>query len=194
VLELYGDAPEAVLALYMLGRTSERKNEKLSSFDTVDYDVRPLKDARRHYERFLEEADRMRKLPDPAKKWVDGILSTVRERLAAVYEKMLRKQLKVAEYYDWKGPAVVGRARTTSRSSRTRRRSERSCPPSLHAGRGPGPPEADRAVEAVIRRLFLLLALAGSSCGYEVGNLMRSATLKWKSSRTTASVAPMNSI
>ena len=103
VLELYGDAPEAVLALYMLGRTSERKYEKLSSFDTVDYDVRPLKDSRRHYERFLEEADRMRKLPDPAKKWVDGILSTVRERLAVVYEKMLRKTLKTAEYYDWKG-------------------------------------------------------------------------------------------
>ena len=103
VLELYGDSPEAVLALYMLGRTSERKYEKLSSFDTVDYDVRPLKDARRHYERFLEEADRMRKLPDPAKKWVDGILTTVRERLASVYERMLRKQLKTAEYYDWKG-------------------------------------------------------------------------------------------
>jgi len=103
VLELYGDAPEAVLALYMLGRTSERKYEKLSSFDTVDYDVRPLKDSRRHYERFLEEADRMRKLPDPAKKWVDGILSTVKERLASVYEKMLRKQLRIAEYYDWKG-------------------------------------------------------------------------------------------
>lgn len=103
VLEMYGDSPEAVLALYMLGRTSERKFEKLSSFDTVDYDLRPLKDARRHYERFLEEADRMRKLPDPAKKWVDGILSTVRERLTAVYEKLLRKQLKTAEYYDWKG-------------------------------------------------------------------------------------------
>ena len=102
VLEFYGDAAEAVLALYMLGRTSERRYEKLSTWDTVDYDVRPLKDARRHYERFLEEADRMRKLPEPAKKWVDGILGPVRERLAVVYEKMLRKQLKTAEYYDWK--------------------------------------------------------------------------------------------
>jgi hypothetical protein len=75
----------------------------MSSFDTVDYDVRPLKDARRHYERFLEEADRMRRLPEPARKWVDGILTTVKERLAAVYERMLRKQLQTAEYYDWKG-------------------------------------------------------------------------------------------
>jgi len=103
VLDQYGDAPEAVLALYMMGRTSERRHEQMSSFDTVDYDVRPLKDARRHYERFLEEADRMRKLPEPAKKWVDGILPTVRERLGSVYERMLRKQLRTAEYYDWKG-------------------------------------------------------------------------------------------
>jgi outer membrane protein assembly factor BamD (BamD/ComL family) len=102
VLEQYGESPEAVLALYMLGRTSERKHERMSTFDTVDYDVRPLKDARRHYERFLEEADRMRKLPDPAKKWVDGILPTVKERLGNVYERMLRKQLRTAEYYDWK--------------------------------------------------------------------------------------------
>jgi TolA-binding protein len=103
VLDQYGDAPEAVLALYMLGRTSERRHEKMSTFESLDYDVRPLKDARRHYERFLEEADRMRKLPDPAKKWVDGILSTVKERLGSVYERMLRKQLRTAEYYDWKG-------------------------------------------------------------------------------------------
>lgn len=103
VLEQYGEAPEAVLALYMLGRTSERRHERMSTFDTVDYDVRPLKDARRYYERFLEEADHMRKLPDPAKKWVDGILATVKERLTTVYERMLRKQLKTAEYYDWKG-------------------------------------------------------------------------------------------
>jgi outer membrane protein assembly factor BamD (BamD/ComL family) len=103
VLEQYSDAPETVLALYMIGRTSERRHEKLSTFDSVDYDVRPLRDARRHYERFLEEADRMRKLPDPAKKWVDGILPTVKERLGSVYERLVRKQLKTAEYYDWKG-------------------------------------------------------------------------------------------
>ena len=103
VLEQYGDSPEAVLALYMIGRTSERRHEKMSSFDTVDYDVRPLKDARRHYERFLEESDRMRKLPDPARKWVDGILPTVKERLTSVYERMMKKQLRTAEYYDWKG-------------------------------------------------------------------------------------------
>jgi outer membrane protein assembly factor BamD (BamD/ComL family) len=103
VLEQYPEAPETVLALYMVGRTAERRHERLSTFDTVDYDVRPVKDARRHYERFLEEADRMRRLPDPAKKWVDGILPTVKERLASVYERLLRKQLKTAEYYDWKG-------------------------------------------------------------------------------------------
>lgn len=103
VLESYGDSAEAVLALYMVGRTAERRHEHMSSFGSVDYDVRPLKDARRHYERFLEEADRLRRLPEPAKKWVDGILPTVKERLAVVYELMLRKQLQTAEYYDWKG-------------------------------------------------------------------------------------------
>ena len=97
VLEQYADAPEAVLALYMLGRTAEVR------FDAVDYDVKPLKDSRRHYERFLEEADRMRRLSDQAKRWVDALIPAVRERLTTVYERLLVKQLKSAEYYDWKG-------------------------------------------------------------------------------------------
>lgn len=97
VLEQYGDTPEAVLALYMLGRSSEVR------FDRVDKDSKPLKDARRHYERFVEEADRMRKLPTPAQGWVDQLLPLVEKRLTWVYERMLEKQLLVAEYYDWKG-------------------------------------------------------------------------------------------
>ena len=97
VLEQYADAPEAVLALYMLGRTAEVR------FDAVDYDVKPLKDSRRHYERFLEEADRMRRLSDQAKRWVDALIPAIRERLTTVYERLLVKQLKSAEYYDWKG-------------------------------------------------------------------------------------------
>jgi outer membrane protein assembly factor BamD (BamD/ComL family) len=97
VLEQYADAPESVLALYMLGRTAEVR------FDAVDYDVKPLKDARRNYERFLEEADRMRRLSDQAKRWVDALIPAVRERLGTVYERLLIKQLKTAEYYDWKG-------------------------------------------------------------------------------------------
>ncbi len=97
VLEQYGDTPEAVLALYMLGRSSEVR------FDRVDKDIKPLKDARRHYERFVEEADRMRKLPAPAQGWVDQLFPLVSERLTWVYERMLEKQLLVAEYYDWKG-------------------------------------------------------------------------------------------
>jgi outer membrane protein assembly factor BamD (BamD/ComL family) len=97
VLEQYAEAPESVLALYMLGRTAEVR------FDAVDYDVKPLKDSRRHYERFLEEADRMRRLSDQAKRWVDALLPAVRERLSSVYERLLVKQLKTAEYYDWKG-------------------------------------------------------------------------------------------
>jgi len=97
VLEQYSEAPESVLALYMLGRTAEVR------FDAIDYDVKPLKDARRNYERFLEEADRMRRLSDQAKRWVDALIPAVRERLSTVYERLLIKQLKTAEYYDWKG-------------------------------------------------------------------------------------------
>ncbi len=96
VLDQYGDTPEVVLGLYMLGRTAEVR------FDTIDYDVKPLKDSRRNYERFLEEADRMRRISDQAKRWVDALVPAVRERLAAVYERMLLKQLATAEYYDWK--------------------------------------------------------------------------------------------
>src|SRR5207249_5552210 len=71
VLEQYADSPDSVLALYMLGLTNE------SRFDAVDYDAKPLKDARRYYERFLEEADRLRKLPPPAKDSVDGLVGAV---------------------------------------------------------------------------------------------------------------------
>lgn len=93
----YPEAPEAVLALYMLGRTCEQR------FQGIARDIRPLREARRHYERFLEEADRLRRLPEPAARWVDGLLGPVRERLTEVYSRMLEKQLRTAEYYDWKG-------------------------------------------------------------------------------------------
>jgi hypothetical protein len=65
--------------------------------------VKPLKDARRYYERFLEEADRMRRISDQAKRWVDALAPAVRDLLASVYERMLIKQQKSGEYYDWKG-------------------------------------------------------------------------------------------
>jgi hypothetical protein len=81
----------------MLGRTSEQR------FQGIARDIRPLREARRHYERFLEEADRLRRLPEPAARWVDGLLGPVRERLTEVYSRMLEKQLRTAEYYDWKG-------------------------------------------------------------------------------------------
>jgi TolA-binding protein len=97
VLDQYGDTPEVVLGLYMLGRTAEVR------FDAIHYDVKPLKDSRRNYERFLEEADRMRRISDQARRWVDALLPAVRERLTTVYDRLLLKQLATAEYYDWKG-------------------------------------------------------------------------------------------
>jgi outer membrane protein assembly factor BamD (BamD/ComL family) len=96
VLEQYADSADSVFALYMLGLTSE------SRFDSVDYDAKPLKDARRFYERFLEEADRMRKLPPPAKDWVEGLVGAVADRLTVVYQHLLEKTVRTARYYDWK--------------------------------------------------------------------------------------------
>lgn len=93
----YPDSPETVLALYMLGRTFEKR------FDGISYDVKPLKRAKRQYERFLEEADRLRKLPPPADKWVDAFQEPVRERIVWINERMAEKELRAAEYYDWKG-------------------------------------------------------------------------------------------
>jgi outer membrane protein assembly factor BamD (BamD/ComL family) len=97
VLDQYGDGPDAVLALYMLGRCAEAR------FDALDYDSRSLKDARRHYERFLDETEKMKRLPEPAAGWVERLLPAVRERLGSVYERLLSKRLQVADYYEWKG-------------------------------------------------------------------------------------------
>ena len=87
----------AVLALYMLARCAEAR------FDAIDYDAKPLKEARRHYERFLDESERLRRLPDPARGWVERLLPAVKERLGGVYVQLLAKRLQVAAYYEWKG-------------------------------------------------------------------------------------------
>lgn len=96
VLEQYAEAPEAVLALYMLALTAEQR------FEAVAKDLKPVREARRLFERFLEESDKMRRLPDPAPRWVDELAPTVRERLARLYGILLEKHLRTAEYYDWK--------------------------------------------------------------------------------------------
>jgi outer membrane protein assembly factor BamD (BamD/ComL family) len=96
VLDQYSTSAEAVLAVYMLGVTAEHR------FDGIDRDVKPLKESRRVYERFLEEADRMRRLPDPAPRWVDELVPAVRQRLGRVYGLLHEKTLKTADYYYWK--------------------------------------------------------------------------------------------
>ncbi len=96
VLEQYAEAPEAVLALYMLALTAEQR------FEAVEKDLKPVREARRLFERFLEEADKMRRLPSPAPRWVDELAPEVRSRLARLYGILLEKHLRTAEYYDWK--------------------------------------------------------------------------------------------
>lgn len=102
VLDQYAEAPEAVLALYMLALTVEQR------FEAVEKDLKPVREARRLHERFLEEADKMRRLPDPAPRWVDELAPTVRGRLARIYGILLEKHLRTAEYYDWKGYPRAG--------------------------------------------------------------------------------------
>jgi outer membrane protein assembly factor BamD (BamD/ComL family) len=96
VLDQYSASAEAVLAVYMLGVVAEHR------FDGTDRDVKPLKESRRVYERFIEEADRMRRLPDPAPRWVDELLPAVKQRLGRVYGLLHEKTLKTADYYYWK--------------------------------------------------------------------------------------------
>ena len=96
VLDQYGESPESVLALYMLALTAEQR------FDGVERDLKPVREARRLHERFLEEADKMRRLPDPAPRWVDELVPAVKARLARIYGLLLEKHLRTAEYYDWK--------------------------------------------------------------------------------------------
>lgn len=97
VLDQYAESPEAVLALYMTALTAEQR------YDGVERDMKPVREARRLHERFLEESDRMRRLPDPAPRWVDELVPAVKARLARVYGILLEKHLRTAEYYDWKG-------------------------------------------------------------------------------------------
>ena len=97
VLDQYAESPEAVLALYMLALTAEQRIE------SIEKDMKPVREARRLHERFLEEAEKMRRLPDPAPRWIDELAPTVRGRLARIYGMLLDKQLRTAEYYDWKG-------------------------------------------------------------------------------------------
>jgi outer membrane protein assembly factor BamD (BamD/ComL family) len=97
VVEEYEDSPVFVLALYMLGRVREQR------FRGMDYELKPLRDAHRLYKRFMEEADRMRKLPAPAATWVDTYMESVKERLTAIEEAMAEKQLETAAYYESRG-------------------------------------------------------------------------------------------
>jgi outer membrane protein assembly factor BamD (BamD/ComL family) len=93
VLDHYPGSPESVLALYMSGVTWEQR------FDDIERDEKPLKEARRIFERFLEEADRLRRLDDPAPRWVDELVPATRQRLRRVYGLLHEKTLRTADYY-----------------------------------------------------------------------------------------------
>lgn len=97
ILDRHGDSPWFVLALFMLARCREHR------FNSLDYEMKPLRDAKRHFERFLEEAERMRRLPEPAARWVDDQIGIVKERLDRIRELMADKELRVAGHYETRG-------------------------------------------------------------------------------------------
>ncbi len=97
VIEQYPDSPIVVPALFHLGRI------RLDRFDDVPYDIKTLKDAKRHFARFIEEADRMRRLSPRAEEWVEKYLPEARAAVGRINELMAEKELRTAEYYLWKG-------------------------------------------------------------------------------------------
>jgi len=105
VLEQYPEADVTVPALFHLGLC------RLNRFDGLAYDAKPLRDAKRHFDRFVEEADRMSRISARAEGWVRRYLPEARARLARIHELLAEKELQAAEYYRWKGyphSAAVG--------------------------------------------------------------------------------------
>ncbi len=97
VLEQYPDSPLTVPALYYLGCSCRAR------FDDLPYDVKPLKDAKRHFGRFVEEADRLRRLSSKGEEWVNRFLPEARAHIARINDLLAEKELRTAEYYRWKG-------------------------------------------------------------------------------------------
>lgn len=124
VLEQYPDSDVKIPALFHLGLC------QMNRFNGIAYDVKPLRDAKRHFDRFVEEADRMARLSSRAEEWVRRYLPEVRGHLARIHELLAEKELQAAEYYLWKGyphSAAVGyrailRAHPSTRAAEKARR------------------------------------------------------------------------
>jgi TolA-binding protein len=93
LLEEYKETESAPLALLKLGEVG------LKRFDSTDYDIKGLKDARRCFERFIEEAPINAKISPAIKAVVERELPTAREKVALINETEAKKEFEIGEYY-----------------------------------------------------------------------------------------------
>lgn len=88
------DTPKAILLMGEIG---------LLKFDDIDYDITCLKDARRHFERFVAEADLLSAISKEAADFVKSKLAFAKEKIAFINETEAEKQWETGEYYLDKG-------------------------------------------------------------------------------------------
>lgn len=88
------ETPKAVLLLGEIG---------LLRFDSIDYDVRGLADARRNFERFVAEADVLSAISTEAAAFIKEKLPYAKEKIAFINESAAEKEWETAEYYRSKG-------------------------------------------------------------------------------------------
>jgi len=88
------EVPKAILLLGKIG---------LNKFDSIDYDIHGLKEARRHFERFIEEAPILSAISSDAAGFIQQSLPYAKEKVSYINNKEAEKEYRVGEYYRRKG-------------------------------------------------------------------------------------------
>jgi outer membrane protein assembly factor BamD (BamD/ComL family) len=93
----YKDTLETPRAILLLGEIG------LLKFDSIEYDISGLVDARRHFERFVAEAEVLSAISKEAAAFVEKNLPFARQKIAFINETEAEKEWETAEYYLDKG-------------------------------------------------------------------------------------------
>lgn len=93
----YKDTAETPKAILLMGEIG------LLKFDQIDYDITGLKDARRHFERFVAEAEVLAAISKESEEFVKKSLPFAKEKIAFINETEAEKDWETAEYYLDKG-------------------------------------------------------------------------------------------
>ncbi len=97
ILAEYPRTVEAPKSILLLGRIG------LKRFDSIDYDIHGLKEARRNFERFLEEAPTLSKISSEAASFIEESLPFAQSQISFINDKEAEKEYQVGEYYRKKG-------------------------------------------------------------------------------------------